>query len=56
MTGGITAEGFPIGTTIGPNGTGTGVLVLKLDPRIAPARQAASILERLRVREPRRRT
>jgi hypothetical protein len=34
VTSGITAEGFPIGTVIGPNGTGKGVLVLKLGPRI----------------------
>ncbi len=31
-TSGITAEGFPIGTVIGPNGTGEGVLALKLGP------------------------
>lgn len=34
VTSGITAEGFPIGTNIGPNGTGTGVMVLKLGPQV----------------------
>jgi len=34
ISSGVVAEGFPIGTVIGPNGSGTGVLVLKLGPRI----------------------
>ena len=33
-TSGISGDSLPIYTTIGPNGTGTGVLVAKLDPRL----------------------
>ncbi len=33
-TSGISGDSFPIYTTIGPNGTGSGIVVAKLDPRL----------------------
>lgn len=33
-TSGVSVDSFPIYTTLGPNGTGTGILVAKLDPRL----------------------
>jgi hypothetical protein len=32
ITGGATSGSFPIGATIGPNGTGAGILLAKLGP------------------------
>jgi hypothetical protein len=32
ITGGVTSASFPIGATIGPNGTGSGILLAKLGP------------------------